>query len=334
MHAPKDLRVEDVPTPHPAADQALVSVTSVGLCGTDLEEYAHGPVTTVLPVTLGHEVVGVVAEPAADGSGPPAGTRVVVDVVTGCGHCWWCQQHDEGKCPDLVVTGLDVDGGLAEYVAGRAERLIAVPDGLDPVHATLAEPLAVAVRALAKVGDVSGRSVAVLGGGTIGILVAQAARAGDGVPLVVEPAVYRRDLCEALGIATVWDDDPVRRDAEARGHFPARGADVVVECSGRPGMANTAVHLVRAGGAVVLLGVLAEPEPIDTLDLVLGEKVVHGSAAHMYDVDVAAAVDLLRRGVVDVSRLVTHRFPLDQVERAFAVLGDPAARAIKVVIEP
>ena len=310
-------------------------VTSVGLCGTDLEEFRHGPVTSVPPVTLGHEIVGTVETAASDGSGPPIGTHVVVDVVTGCGRCRWCQRREEGLCPDLLVTGLDLDGGLADFVVGRADRLVPVPAGLDPLYATLGEPLAVAVRGLRKVGDVRGRAVVVLGGGTIGLLVAQAASAaGAGPVVVVEPAAYRRELCASLAIDAVWDDDPTWRWASVRAQFSERGPDVVVECTGRPGMPNAAVHLARPGGEVVLLGVMAEPEPMDTLDLVLREKVVHGSAAHMYDVDVAAAVELLGAGTVDVSGMITHRFPLEQAERAFEVLSDPAERAVKVVVEP
>ncbi len=156
-HGRLDIRVEKVPVPNPADDEALIRVTWVGLCGSDLEEYLDGPIVVRGPVTLGHEIVGTVAAPARDGSGPPTGTVVVVDVVTGCGQCHWCLRHAEGQCPNLRVTGLDVDGGLAEFVTGKARRLVRVPTELDPMQAALTEPLAVAVRAVRKLGAVQGR---------------------------------------------------------------------------------------------------------------------------------------------------------------------------------
>src|SRR5215216_4315313 len=134
---------------HPVCDphQALVRVEMCGLCGSDLEEYLDGPVVARPGTVLGHEIVGTVSEVAADGSGPPAGTRVVVDVVNGCGRCRWCRAGEEGLCADLAVTGLHLDGGLAEYVVAPACRLISLPGGMPFSVGALAEPLAVAVRA-------------------------------------------------------------------------------------------------------------------------------------------------------------------------------------------
>ncbi|WP_372983705.1 zinc-binding dehydrogenase [Microbacterium sp.] len=330
----RQIELTEIPRPEPRADEALVRVTWVGLCGSDAEEYLHGPVQISGPVTLGHEIVGVVAEAAADGSGPSVGTPVVVDVVTGCGACYWCQRHQEGLCPALSVTGQHVDGGLAEYVVGRADRLIPVPEGMDPRHAALAEPLSVAVRAVRKAGPLPGMRVGVVGGGTVGMLTAQVARAaGAERVVVIEPAQSRRDLIAEFGCVPVWGaSENERAEAIAR-ESPGRGVDVVFECSGRPGMLREATRLVRRGGTVILLGIIAEDEPLDVLDLVLGEKAVLGSAAHMWDDDVSVAVGLLASGAVDVERMITHTFPLDQAEQAFAVLADPSVMTTKLLVE-
>ncbi len=328
-----DIRIDQVQQPVPDNGDALVEVEWVGLCGSDVEEYLHGPVVAHPPLILGHEIVGIVRVSAADGTGPAAGTRVVVDVVTGCGNCYWCQRHDEGLCPDLVVTGQHANGGLARYVVGRAERLVVVPPHLDPRTAALAEPLAVAVRALRKAGNLTGRGVLIFGGGTIGMLCAQVARVGAAASIVVvEPGPRRRETIESWDVDTVWAKSKQERADDVAGHFPGRGVDVVVECAGRSGLAGEAASLARRGGLVVLTGVVPPPDPMDTLDIVLAEKTVVGSAAHMWDDDVVVAVGLLANGSVDVTSMITHEVPLAEIGRAFEILTDPKQDAIKLLV--
>lgn len=329
-----DVRVETATIPERAPDEALVRVWWTGLCGSDLEEYLAGPVVVPGPVVLGHEIVGTVAAPAADGSGPPAGTVVVVDVVTGCGSCFWCEHHEEGLCPRLRVTGQHIDGGLAEYVVGRAARLIPVPDGLDPQHAALAEPVAVAIRAMHKIGPVAGRGALVIGGGTIGLLVAQVLRHGGADPIViVEPSAWRQTTAAELGFPTVWAEAAVDRETMIAARFPVRGVDVVIECSGADGAAREAIRATRPGGIAVLLSITPTDQALDLNDTVLGEKTIYGSAAHMWDVDVEPAVALLAAGAVQVAPLITHTQPLAQTPRAFELLADRSQRVIKLLID-
>ena len=325
--------VESSARPIPSPNEAVVAVDWVGLCGSDVEEYLEGPVVIRDGVVLGHEIVGTVLEAAIDGSGPDVGTRVVVDVVTGCGGCFWCVRHDEGLCPDLVVTGQHIDGGLADLVVGRADRLIPIPDQLDSRVAAFAEPLSVAVRAARKAGSQVGRSVLIVGGGAVGMLTAQMALAGGAAPvIVVEPDGRRRQLVETWGARTVWATDGESRRAAVEALVPKRGIDIVYECSGRPGMSAESIRLVRRGGLVVLLGVLTELEPIDTLDLVLGEKTVVGSAAHMWDDDVAVAVGLLASGAIVVDEMISQTVDLDEISGAFDSLADPDQDIIKLLV--
>lgn len=331
-YAAGDVRVDEVPVPVPHEDEALVEVSWCGICGSDLEEYADGPVVIPRgPLTLGHEVVGRVVRPAPDGSGPGAGTRVVVDVVDGCGRCWWCLRHEEGLCPDLRVRGLSADGGLAGQMSARAARLVPVPDALPDDLAALAEPLAVAVRALGKCGSVLGRTVAVLGGGTVGQLVARVARAvGAAHVVVVDPQESRRWIADEAGADLVLAPE----DRALAAALSPTGVDIVIECAGRPGLAAVAVALVRRGGTVVLLGVTPGPSTLDLLDLVLGEKVVLGSAAHRWDDDVRTAVHLLASGTVRVDDLVTARIPLAEVvTQGLHVLRDRPSEALKILVD-
>ncbi len=333
-HQRRDIRLEQSAIPVPADDEALVRVHYTGLCGSDLEEYLHGPVVIDGPVVLGHEIVGVVAQRARDGSGPSAGTSVVVDVVTGCGHCYWCARHLEGQCPRLRVTGQHRDGGLAEYVVGVARRLVPVPERLDLLHAALAEPVAVAVRGVRRLGNPVGRGAAIFGGGTIGLLTAQVLQhQGAGPVVVVEPDPARRAVAAALGVESMWDDSEQARRDLIGNRFPEQGVDVVVECSGAAGVVREAVHTARAGGQVLLLSVTPDDQRLDTTDIVLGEKSVHGSAAHMWDEDVAPAVALLASGAVRVGPLLAPTVPLRDAADAFTRMAEHSEGGIKVVVD-
>ncbi len=326
--------IEDRLVPTPGDDEALIRVSYCGLCGSDLEEYLEGPIVAVPPRVLGHEIIGVVEQPARDGSGPPVGSVVIVDVVTGCGSCMWCSRGEEGLCAQLVVTGQHIDGGLTEFLVARARRLVVVPDSVPVRAAALAEPLAVAVRVLAKAGPLDRSDVVIVGGGTIGMLVAQLARVrGARRTLVIEPSPERRALLASWGVDTVWADSAHERAAAVARAVDEPGAGVVIECSGRPGMVAESLALTAPGGTLFVLGVLPEPEPIDTLSLVIGEKTVRGSAAHMWNTDVTEAVDLIASGAVDTASLVSRVFSLADVAEAFALLASPNNGVIKLLID-
>jgi (R,R)-butanediol dehydrogenase / meso-butanediol dehydrogenase / diacetyl reductase len=330
----KVVRVEEAPLPLAKDDEAVVRVLWTGLCGSDLEEYLHGPVVAHPPVVLGHEIVGVVEVSARDGSGPREGTHVVVDVVTGCGRCYWCQRHEEGLCPELTVTGQHIDGGLAEYVVGRANRLVVVPDGVDVRHAALAEPAAVAVRAVRRLGSVLGRSAVVVGGGTVGILVAQLlAHSGASHVILLEPARWRREVARALALRAEWAPSVASRRTLAARLLPERGADLVIECAGVADAVRESIHLARPGGTIVLLGVPIDDAVVDVRDIVLSEKQVRGSAAHMWDDDVQTAVGYLASGVLQVAPLITHEVCLDEAPLAFEQLAEGSQPVFKLLVK-
>lgn len=342
-HARQDIRIEDLPVPVPASDEVLVRVLYCGICGSDLEEYREGPLTVpvtphpssgrMAPITLGHEAVGIVEKAAADGSGPAVGTLVVPDVVDGCGRCWWCQRHEPGLCPRLVVRGQHSDGGLAEFMLARGRTCVVVPEGVAPEDAALAEPLSVAVRAVGKIDRPIGVRAAVIGAGTIGQLIAQMLLrvAGAGSVVVVDPSPTRRRMAAHLSGAEV---DPPDQAATRLAEMPEPGVDVIFECTGRPRQLALALERVRPGGLVVAVGLRPGSEAIGVGDLVLGERRVVGTAAHVWDTDVADAIRFIADGRVTVRELVSHRVPLaDLVAVGLPALESPTSGALKVLID-
>lgn len=333
-----DVRLVDTKVPAPGPGEVLIAVTLCGVCGSDIEEYHFGPVVVPVephpltgrtaPLTLGHEVVGVVAE-AGPGVALVPGTPVVPDVVLGCGRCWWCARGDYPLCERGAALGLQDDGGLAEYLVAPAARCVPLPDGMPAAVAVFAEPVAVAVRALDKAGDVSGAVVAVVGAGAVGLLVAQVARCrGAATTVAVDPDPGRRSLARSCGLVGVAPDSAL---ATVRELTDGRGADAVVESAGPAAAVESALSLCRRGGTAVLLGVSPESAVFPTLDVVLGEKRVVGSASHRWDTDLRAAVALLHAGQIRVDQLPTQTIPLSQaVSRG---LADPPRDIVKTIID-
>lgn len=340
-YAARDLRIDDVPVPVAGPGQALVRVERVGLCGTDLEEYLHGPLDIPVdgphprsgaqaPLTPGHEVVGVVVE--CPDRPEWVGRRVIPDVVEGCGRCWWCQRHEEGLCPELVVLGMHAAGGLAEFLLCRSATLVEVPAEVEVDVAAFAEPVSVAVRALAKVGDVRGSTIAVVGAGVVGNLIVQVARSAGAQVVVQDPSASRRGLALGAGAdaaaASVEETGDAVREASG-----GRLADVVLECAGRTPAFRDSVALTRRGGSVVLVGLSDRDPGLPWRDVVLSEKRLIGTAAHLWDVDVAPAVRLLADGSVDPRPLISDVVSLGGVVPALERLAAPNDLA-KILVDP
>jgi threonine dehydrogenase-like Zn-dependent dehydrogenase len=231
-----------------------------------------------------------------------------------------------------VVLGQHAPGGLAEYMLCRSATLVEVPPDVDVDVAALAEPTAVAVRAIAKAGDLRGSTVAVVGSGVVGNLVVQVARAAGAAVVVLDPSARRRALAIAAGAESAAASGDEARQVTLD-LTQGRMADVVIECAGRPAAFDDALSLTRRGGMTVLVGIHDSGAALPWRDVVLGEKHLVGSAAHMWDVDVASAVGLLSRGIVDPRPLVSETVGLHGVADALERLAVPNDLA-KVLVDP
>jgi (R,R)-butanediol dehydrogenase/meso-butanediol dehydrogenase/diacetyl reductase len=230
------------------------------------------------------------------------------------------------RCPSLGALGLHGDGGLAMLCNAPARMCLPVPDSVADDEAALAEPLAVAVRALRRGGLRPGERVAVVGLGAVGLMAVQAAAAfGAESVAVVEPLPERRALAMRLGA-----------DREiSPGDAAALEADVAVECAGSPAAVETAVRALRAGGRAVVLGIGTRPAKIAPMDLVVGEKSIIGSLSHVWDEDFRIALRLLGRGAAQAAPLITDRIPLSAaVTGGLALLRDEPAKHVKILVQP
>ena len=337
-HARGDVRVEEVPPPPPPGPgEVQLQVRWCGICGTDLEEWLDGPLFipaaaphpvtgTAAPLILGHEFAGVVVAAGAGVTEPAPGQRVAVDTIVYCGTCHWCRRGEVIRCPMLGALGLHGDGGLAALCNAPARMCLPVPDSVADDEAALAEPLAVAVRALRRGGLRPGERATVVGLGAVGLMAVQAAAAfGAESVAVIEPLAERRALALRLGA-----DRQVSPDDAA-----TLQADVAVECAGSPAAVETAIRALRAGGRAVVLGIGPQPAKVAPMDLVVGEKSIIGSLSHVWDDDFRIALGLLGRGAVRAAPLITDRIPLSAaVTGGLALLRDEPGRHVKILVRP
>ncbi|NUR75726.1 MAG: alcohol dehydrogenase catalytic domain-containing protein, partial [Thermoleophilia bacterium] len=189
FHGPRDVRIEDVAEPDsPRGGDLVLEVVRAAICGTDAAEWDHGPVLCRPGVVLGHEFVGRVVGVGDDVDGVRIGDRVVSGAGISCGHCLWCRRGRTNLCAEYRTLGLQVNGGLAEYVTSPASICREVPEGCDDDAAAMAQPLAVALHALSRVALGREETVAVLGVGGIGsfIVAGAAHHATDGRVVAVD----------------------------------------------------------------------------------------------------------------------------------------------------
>jgi (R,R)-butanediol dehydrogenase/meso-butanediol dehydrogenase/diacetyl reductase len=343
FHAARDLRLEEVATPpRPTGDQVLVAPVKAGICGTDVHEYAEGPLRTVVephPVTgghvpqiLGHEFAGTIVDVGPDVRSLTPGQRVSVMPLQGCGECAVCRTGREQLCDLRAAVGLRHPwGGMAELALVQERQASPMPDSLTWEQGAMIEPAAVSWAA-AQTGKVApGQSVLVTGFGPIGALAAFAAVAAGGEVLVAEPNSARAARAGELGFAVV---DPRSGElAELTRDTFAGGVDVAIECAGVEAAIQGALASLRPGGVVVQTGVPATPPTLDLRSLMLRGLSIVASVGYPLSCW-PTVMDEVASGRYPVQRILSATVPFDDgLTDVFERLLDPAGGALKLVID-
>ncbi len=311
-------------------DEVLVHVEACGICGTDLH-IIDGRSRSTPPVVLGHEYAGIV-EDAGKGSSVQIGTRAAVDPNISCGTCFYCRRGLVHLCSNLRALGVDIDGGMAEYSIVPVRQLHQLPKELSFDEGALIEPVSCIVHGLDRANVRPGDSVVILGGGAAGLIMLQLViRAGAAVTMVIELRPQKRSLAKRLGANVVLD--PAADDVAARvRELTQVGADVVIECVGRPETMRMGLDLARRGGTVEFFGVcpIGETIEIEPNAIYAKELTVVGSYVNPHTFTRAAS--LLKAKAVKAEELDIRHFPLDGVHDAFAALRE--GLTLKSIVKP
>jgi len=330
LHRAGELAIEERPAPSPAAHEVIVRVASVGVCGSDVHYFEHGRIGSYVvdaPLVLGHEASGEVVRVGAAVTRVQVGQRVSVEPGVPDFTCSQCLAGRYNLCDEMRFFAIPpVDGAFAEEVKVHEQFAHPVPDSLSDDAAALLEPLSVGLWACWKAQVTAGSRVLVTGAGPVGILTAQVARAlGAAEVIVTDVNAHRLELARELGATLALDVSATT--ISAAGLEP----DVLLECSGHPGATAEAMRSVARAGRVVLVGMGGDEAPLPISRIQEYELTVTGTFryAHTWPAAIALAVS----GAVELDRLVTGRYGLDQVREALTVARvDP--KAMKPVVRP
>ncbi len=331
-HAP--LVVEEWPDPVPGEGEILVRVAACGLCHTDLHYIDHGvPTAKRPPLILGHEATGVVAQVGPGVTTIQEGARVLLPAVLPCGTCAACRTGRENICLNMRMFGNDVDGAYAEYVKAPAKDVFILPDEIPLVEgciiadATTTPFHAVKNRAEVRPGD----SVVVYGCGGVGLNVVQFARLAGGIVIAVDIAEEKLERARQLGAAATIN--PKQEQAgvakAVRKLTGGVGADIAIEAIGNPATMKDAFGTLRPGGRLVVVGYSDQEVTLNAGRIMYREMEIRGSLG-CRPVDYPRVIELARTGRIEVSSLVTARFPLAEINAGLDTLR--AGRGVRSVV--
>ena len=312
--------LEYVDVPDPVLDEefdVLVRVGATSICGSDTHGYTGHGGRRVPPLIMGHETCGTVVAVGTGVTGVKVGDRIFVAPMLSCLRCPPCSTGAYDACTDRLVYGADMPGAFAELLRIKARSVVPIPDGVSFVQAALIEQLSVVVKGVSRASIAAGDSVAVVGGGPIGLLaVCVLALHRPRNLVVVEPDAGRRAKAIELGATLAIDPattDPWAAVAEVTGGV---GVDVSVEAAGITPTVATAVNVIRPGGTMVWLGNTGRIVEIDEFKVVWNQLTIVASVG-MTRASITRAIELIETGAVPVERLVSLAVPLAEGVAAF-----------------
>jgi L-iditol 2-dehydrogenase len=337
LYGVKELRLKEIPRPAPEAGQVLLQVAAVGVCGSDVHYYLHGRIGTqevTAPIIMGHEFSARVAALGTGVEGLSLGQLVTVEPGIHCHNCEPCRQGHPNLCLNVRFCGTPpIDGVFSEYTVMPAENCFPLSPEVSAVEGALLEPLGIAIHSVDLAHLKPGQTVAVLGAGPIGLLIAAVARAAGASEVhMSEPLAYRRKFALDYIADSVTDPGATDVPSEVFRLTNGRGVDVAFEAAGVPDTPAQAVASTRVGGKVILAGIPAD----DTLVMDASTPRHRGLTIklvrrmkHTYP----RAIRLVQAAQVDLKPLATHLFPLERITEAFNMVAGYHDGVLRAMIQ-
>ncbi len=332
MTKPGEIEYRDVPVPAVGPGQIKIKMKAIGVCGSDIHVYHGKHPYTSYPVVQGHEISAVVAELGAGVANFAVGDLVTVQPQVVCGTCYPCTHGMYNDCESLKVMGFQTTGMASDYFVVDAAKALKLPTGMSYDHGAMIEPLAVGVHAIRRYGDVKGKKVLVVGGGPIGNLLAQVAKAQGAVTVLLsEVSAYRLAAAKKCGLLTANPNETPLREAVAA-NFGPDGADVIFECIGLGATLSQEIEVARKGSDIVVVGVFSAPAALNVGFIQDHELRIIGTAMYREE-DYIEAIRLAGAGLIEFESLITHRIPFDRYLEAYKLIEEQKDKAMKVMIE-
>ena len=332
MTAPGIIEFRDIEKPSLKAGEVLVKIMKIGVCGSDIHVWHGEHPFTSYPVTQGHEVSGEIAEIGDGVTDFAVGQKVTIQPQVVCGKCHPCRHGKYNLCEELKVMGFQTTGVASEYFAVDAKKVTLLPDTMSFDEGAMIEPLAVAVHAVRKFGDMQGKKVAVLGAGPIGILVAQAAKGmGAESVLITDISDVRLAKAEECGIDFCVNTKNADFGDALLESFGPDKADVIYDCAGNNTTMGQAIKYARKGSTIILVAVFAGMATVDLA--VLNDHELDLNTTMMYrNEDYIDAIELVRAGKVRLQPLVSKHFAFRDYADAYRYIDANRETTMKVII--
>ncbi|VAX42862.1 Alcohol dehydrogenase [hydrothermal vent metagenome] len=325
FHGPEvGLKIEDIPVPEVGPGDVLVKVAACGACHTDLHYIEHGiPTFKPPPIVLGHEASGIVEKTGSEVSNVKEGQRVLIPAVLTCGKCKFCRMGRENICTDMMMLGNHFDGAYAEYVAVPAKDVLDLPEAIPLAEASIiADALSTpyhAVKNRAKVRP--GDTVVIFGCGGVGINAVQLATQAGAYVIAVDLSAKKLEWAKEFGAAATIDASSVERVSKEVKKLTGGGADIAMEVIGNPRTIEEAFESVRIGGRLCVVGYTHEKISIVPGKIMFKELEIVGSLGCPPG-EYVPLIRMVAQGKIDLSRIVTHRVGLDEIEKAFDLMKE------------
>ncbi len=332
MTAPGKIEFQEIPVPQPQPGEALIQIMKIGICGSDIHVYHGEHPFTSYPVTQGHEVSGVVHALGTGVTGLTVGQKVTIQPQVVCGACYPCRHGKYNLCENLKVMGFQTTGVASQYFAVDAAKVTPLPESMDLDEGAMIEPLAVAVHAVRRAGDVAGQDICVLGAGPIGILVAQAAKGmGARRVMVTDVSGLRLEKAKECGADFCVNTKEKDFGAALVECFGPDKADVIYDCAGNNTTMGQAIAHARKGSALILVAVFAGMASVDLA--VLNDHELDLNTSMMYRTeDYAEAISLVNQGKVQLKPLISKYFAFKDYLEAYRYIDANRESTMKVII--
>lgn len=325
----------EVEVPKIKEDEILVKMESIGVCGSDVHYYSHGRIgdfVVKFPYILGHECAGTIVKAGSSVSHLKVGDRVALEPGVPCGHCEFCLSGKYNLCPDVRFFATPpYDGCLMNYVKHPAQFAFKLPDNVSSVEGALVEPLAIGINAALTGGVKLGDTVVIFGSGCIGLVSLLAAKAYGATKVIVVDVIEKRlEVARKLGGVTLNAKECDVLE-EIKKLTEGNGAQVVIDCAGTNTTLCQTVHVAKAGGTIVWVGLACDTVnglkngPISTKELTIKSIFRY---KNLYPVAIAAIAD----GKIDISGIISDRYKFEETPKAFAETLKNAQNIVKSVI--
>lgn len=334
----RQMEITEVPEPVVTSPlEVKIRVLAVGVCGSDIHYYTRGNIGSqkvTYPFTVGHESAGVVVDTGKLVSRVKPGDIIAIEPAMWCGKCDQCLAGRHHTCRELRFLGCpgQAEGSLAEYIVMPESSCFPLPPGLNPDHGVISEPLAIGIYSVIKAGQVKNQKIAILGFGPIGMSVMLAAKASEADEIYVTDKIEER-LSVSYARNASWSGNPDRTNiVEVIKKKVPEGLDVVFECCGQQEAVDQAVNLLKPGGRLVIVGI---PE-FDKWHLNVDITRRHELSVQFIRRQVGCvdpALEMMKNGKIDISGMITHRFPFSRTKEAFDLVSSYADGVMKAMID-